>query len=81
MRHKSLYECMLGVHQWRSAFPGNIDFAADDQRIVMYYSSMKQSWNNIYETIGESRVISHSDDTEQQEQQEQQVAGNPLFPT
>ena len=66
------------------AFPGNIDFAADDQRIVILfmkgscvYSSMKQSWNNIYETIGESRAISHSDDTEQ----EQQVAGNPLFST
>ena len=38
---------------------------------------MKQSWNNIYETIGESRAICHSDDTEQ----EQQVAGNPLFST
>ena len=36
---------------------------------------MKQSWNNIYETIGESRAISHSNDTEQQ------VAGNPLFST
>ena len=39
---------------------------------------MKQSWNNIYETIGESRAFSHSDDTEQQEQQ---VHENPLFST
>ena len=49
IRHKSLYEYMLGdlslfISLWiyscveNFAFPGNIDFAADDQRIVMYYS-------------------------------------------
>ena len=46
MHHKSLYEYMLGDCQWRHvalrhgafAFPGNIDFAADDHCIFMYYS-------------------------------------------
>ena len=53
------------------AFPDNIDFAADDQRIHVLFmkgscncSSMKQSY-----TIGESQAISHLDDTEQQAQQ------------
>ena len=50
MRHKFLYEYMLGVRQWRFAFPGNIDFAADNQRIVMYYSWKAHVfihlWNN-----------------------------------
>ena len=48
------------------AFPDNIDFAADDQRIHVLFmkgscncSSMKQSY-----TIGESRGISHLDNTE-----------------
>ena len=51
---------MLGVHQWRHlayvmehfVFPGNIDFAADDQRIAMYYSWKADAfihlWNNVY---------------------------------
>ena len=34
------------------AFPGNIDFAADDQRIAMYYSWKADAfihlWNNVY---------------------------------
>ena len=66
MRHKSLHEYMLGVRHWRHvalrhesndfAFPGNIDFAADDQRIFMYllfmkgscvYSSMKQCLQSV----------------------------------
>ena len=62
MRLKSLYEYMLGVRQWRHvalrhgsddfAFPVNIDFAADDQRIFMYYSWKAHvfihPWNNVY---------------------------------
>ena len=66
MRLKSLHEYMLGVRHWRHvalrhesndfAFPGNIDFAADDQRIFMYllfikgscvYSSMKQCLQSV----------------------------------
>ena len=67
------------------AFPGNIDFAADDQRIfhVLFVkgSCVYSSGLFIYETmftIGESRAISHSDGTEQQTQQ---VDGNPRFLT
>ena len=66
IRHKSLHEYMLGVRHWRHValrhesndftFPGNIDFAADDQRIFMYllfmkgscvYSSMKQCLQSV----------------------------------
>ena len=57
------------------AFQGNIDFAADDQHII----HERLMWLFIYEarfTIGESRAISHSNDTGQQGQQ---VAGNPRF--
>ena len=50
------------------ASPGNIDFAAEDLMCLFIYETMF--------TIGESRAISHADDTEQQEQQ---VAGNPRF--
>ena len=51
------------------AFPGNIDFAADDQRrILMCIFIVCESKF----TIGESRTISHANDT-----QAQQVAPNP----
>ena len=61
-----------------SACPGNIDFAADDQRIpCTFHNRLMRLF--IYETmftIGESRAISQSNDTGQQAQQ---VAGNPRF--
>ena len=51
------------------AFPGNIDFAADDQRcILMCLFIVCESKF----TIGESRTISHANDT-----QAQQVTPNP----
>ena len=47
------------------AFPGNIDFAAD------FLLFIHRLWNNVY-GIGESRTISHTNDT-----QAEQVAPNP----
>ena len=49
---------------WDFVFPGNIDFAADDQGAFIVCE-----WKF---TIGESRTISHANDT-----QAQQVAPNP----
>ena len=60
------------------AFPGNIDFAADDRRIFMYYPWKAHVFYETMFTIGESRATSDSDDTEQQAQQ---VAGNSRFLT
>ena len=50
------------------AFPGNIDFAADDRRILMCLFIVCESKF----TIGESRTISHANDT-----QAQRVTPNP----
>ena len=49
------------------AFPGNKDFAADDQRIFMYCSWRADVFihPSVF-TISESRAISHANDTEQQ---------------
>ena len=51
------------------AFPGNIDFAADDQRRILMCLFIVCETKF---TIGESRTISHANDT-----QAQQVAPNP----
>ena len=51
------------------AFPGNIDFAADDQRRILMCLFIVCETKF---TIGESRTISHANDT-----QLQQVAPNP----
>ena len=61
------------------AFPGNIEFAADDQRIscIIHERPICLFIHETMFTIGESRAISHSDDTEKQAQ----VAGNPRFST
>ena len=62
------------------AFPGNIDFAADDQHILcnIHERLMSLFVYKTMSTIGESRAIAHSNDTGQQAQQ---VAGNPRFST
>ena len=55
------------------AFPGNIDFAADDHGTRFLFYSWKADmfihrlW--IMFTIGESRAISHTNDTEDDAQQ------------
>ena len=59
-------------------FPGNIDFAADDQRALscFIHEARLMCLFIVYETmftIGESRTTSPASDTEQQAQ----VAGNP----
>ena len=51
------------------AFPGNIDFAADDQRRILMCLFIVCETKF---TIGESRTISHANDT-----QAQQVTPNP----
>ena len=58
-------------------FPGNIDFAADDQRALscFIHEARLMCLFIVYETmftIGESRTTSPASDTEQQAQ----VAGN-----
>ena len=59
-------------------FPGNIDFAADDQGALLCF--IHESLMCLFIvcetmfTIGESRAISHPNDTEQEAQQE---AANP----
>ena len=88
MLHLSYYEHMLGVHQWNHGmkrhvmvqflFPGNIDFAADDQVVLSCCIHEGLMCLIIFcekmFTIGESQAISHSNDPEQQAQQ---VVGNP----
>ena len=59
-------------------FPGNIDFAADDQGALLCFIHERLMCLFIVcetmFTIGESRAISHANDTEQEAQQE---AANP----
>ena len=61
-----------------SAFPGNLDFAADDQGAFSCFIHEKLMCLFIVcetmFTIGESRAISYANDTELQAQQ---VAANP----
>ena len=61
-----------------SAFPGNLDFAADDQGAFSCFIHEKLMCLFIVcetmFTIGESRAISHANDTELQAQQ---VPANP----
>ena len=61
-----------------SAFPGNLDFAADDESAFSCFIHEKLmclfiACETMF-TIGESRAISHANDTELQAQQ---VAANP----
>ena len=77
MRHKSLFLVSANDVMDHFAFPGNIDFAADDQGAFMYYSWKAVVFTQLCETmfpIGESRTISHPNDTELQAQQ---VPANP----
>ena len=50
-----------------STFPGNIDFAADDQGALCLFNAFETKF-----TIGESRTISHANDI-----QARKVAPNP----
>ena len=67
----TVYICLVSAHDVMEhfAFPGNIDLAADDQRRILMCLFIVCETKF---TIGESRTISHANDT-----QAQQVAPNP----
>ena len=67
MRHKSFHEYIFLVSandvMEHFAFPGNIDFAADDQGFDVFIHRL---WNKVYV---ESRTISHANETQAQQVQ------------
>ena len=78
MPHKSMNICLVSANDvmWRFvmdhfAFPGNIDFAADDQgafsRIIFERLLCLFIVCETMFTIGESRTISHANDTQTQQ--------------